>query len=206
MKKVKMLLTIMLVAVVMEVLFFNFTPIWDRISGRTNLNEVYSLLDCQAVNWVQVDDTLVTGSDPMLILEKINHEIREVRIESDCLEEIPYVNLFYTNDRYLQFGEGPVILQTVEDSDVITININDTVKDLRIDLGDTEGIVLHEITVTVNPSQFQISVSRITAIILIICCGKFLLSLQRHPSYFSDFSNAPSNFNSQKNGRQTDKK
>lgn len=186
MKVAKKALVILLIAVAMELFIFNFQPVCDRVLGRENLNEIYTLADFETINWTETADGLISGYDPMLILDGVNTQVHSLRIFSDCLGQVPYVNVFYTNDHYLQFGDGPVLLEMVESGNAVEIAVNDTVENLRIDLGDQAGVALNQLTVIVNPSAIQISIARIVAIILIAFFAEFLFSLQRYPTYFSD--------------------
>lgn len=64
-----------------------------------------------------------------------------------------------------------------------TVEIGDTVRDLRIDLGDDAGTTLHSIKVTINPEEFQFSISVLVAVVIIYFCCKYLFGLQKAPDY-----------------------
>lgn len=108
-------------------------------------------------------------------------------------QAVPYIQVFYTNNENENFNGELIIEYGQPVVGEVEIGINQYVKDLRIDLGDEEGIILDDIKMIINPINFNFSVSRIIAMISIYFLSAGLFYLQKNPDY---------NINEGKGGKQ----
>lgn len=181
--KMKRFIITVIFAVLVELAVFQGEDIWKNIDPSFSANHVYGISDFERVNWIEQDDgSLLSDPDPMLVLMECNFYTDEIYIEADAVPELPFVDIFYTNETYKVFGEKYLHIEDVE-SNCATITINDNIQSLRIDLGDYPNYILTGLKVVINPAEIDPSISRILAMILIYWCGAFLFSLQKMPDY-----------------------
>lgn len=182
---IRVLITV-LISVAIEFVVFQGPRVWKLYKPDSNANQVYYLDSFEAANWeVESDGTLVSLADPMLVLEINNQDIDMLKIQVDASGIIPYVDIFYINDRYPNYGDRHTHYEDLQNNQA-TIELDDYVQALRIDLGDDPGLRLKEMRVTLNPVSIDVSLSRIIAMIAIYWCGVFLFSLQKMPDYGLD--------------------
>jgi hypothetical protein len=105
-----------------------------------------------------------------------------IRLDFSAKQDIRNIYILYANEEYPEFGTNYVVTEGVQKSPLY-LNIKDNVTDLRIDLGDDAGIMLNSFKLTVNPTAWNISFSRIIAVLLIYCVGTLLFNLQKTPNY-----------------------
>lgn len=167
-------------AAIIELLLLNLGA-WKLLLNPDMVkNCVYTLEDCEKVNWEE-GKTLRSSADPMLILSNVGCYVECLLIRTELSAPVPYIDLFYTNERYLQYGD--VIHRIEEPEPEAVLAIDDQVSDLRIDLGDEPGTELYNFTVVVNPVEIEFSVPVVMAVLLIYLTAKFLFSLQKTPDY-----------------------
>mgnify|MGYP001136580372 CR=1 FL=1 len=180
-KLVVRLIFLACVAAVAELLLLNVGN-WKLLTDSGMIkNRVYTLTDCEKVNWEETGGTIRSLYDPMLILSGVECYIERISIQTKLSPTIPYIDLFYTNESYLQYGDR--ILRVEEPEQEETIIIADWVSNLRIDLGDAPETELSDFVVVVNPVRIQFSFPVVVAVLLIYLAAKFLFSLQETPDY-----------------------
>ena len=174
---------VLLLSAVIEIVVFQGANILKQYKYGDTANQVYHLDAFEVYNWEeQPDGSWLSLHDPMLFLELENRNVDVLRLQTEVLRNIPYVDIFYINDQFANYGDVYQSCETTSD-DSIVIAIGDQVDTLRIDLGDDAGISLNELTVTINPVSVGFSVSRVIAM-LVIYWGTFGLSLlQKSPDY-----------------------
>lgn len=167
-------------AAIIELLLLNFGDWKLLLNPNMVKNRIYTLEDCEKVNWEE-GETLCSSTDPMLILSNVECYVESLLIRTELSAPVPYIDLFYTNERYLQYGD--VILRIEEPEPEEILAVGDQISDLRIDLGDEPGTELYNFTVVVNPVEIKFSVPIVVAVLLIYLTAKFLFSLQKTPDY-----------------------
>jgi len=162
-------------------LVWNFSTIKLILNNNIPKNIVFFMNDFETVNWQKKDNKLITGADPMLLKSDINKYVNSILIDIETIPQIPYVQTFYTNEKYLNYGDKSILI--TNSAQPLNIRINDKINDLRIDLGDNENVTLINLRVILNPICWNFSFSILFAIILIYFTSKGLLFLQRSPTY-----------------------
>lgn len=185
-KKAGLKMAIRLVAIAcitatVELLLLNLGEWKMLIDPDLERNREYTLADCTKMNWKTVNGVLQSAGDPMLILDNVGCYVERILIKTELSPDIPYIDLFYTNENYAQYGD--VVLRAEKPGSEEIVAIRDRVLDLRIDLGDDPGTELREFSVVVNPAQIQFSIPIVIAVLLIYLTAKFLFSLQKAPDY-----------------------
>lgn len=181
-KKIKKIIFVIIFAVAVELLIFNFNYVLASLTPQSN-NLRYSLDQIQTINWQRNGDTLVSEYDPILIIPNLNMKVRTIRIIVEASKPIRNVVVFYNNDQFPVFSEKTLISNTEPLVKSTTITLNQRVNDVRIDLGDEAGLTIKDITVIINPIDFDFSFSRIIAIILMYLSIIGLSVLQKAPAY-----------------------
>lgn len=182
-KNIIRIVLVVIIALFLELGVFNFQYFVSCFDTSKQYNIIYSLDDMNKINWENSNNKkLVSKVDANLIIEEINTYIDDVFIEYDSSKIIPDIVLFYTDKNNIYFNAENIITISNPQSS-LRIGVNKTVKDLRIDLSDDEGIILNDIKIIVNPAKLDISISRILAIVLIYFSFISLFTLQRSPKY-----------------------
>ncbi len=167
-------------AAIIELLFLNLGA-WKLLMDPNMVkNRVYTLADCEKVNWEE-GEVLRSSTDPMLLLSNVGCYVERLSIQTELSVPVPYIDLFYTNERYLQYGD--VLRRIEEPGSEAFLAIGDQIFDLRIDLGDEPGTELYNFTAVVNPVEIKFSFPVVVAVLLIYLTAKFLFSLQKIPDY-----------------------
>ena len=166
---------------ILQVFLLNLDYWKYQFSDNSISNMTYELGDFEVTNWQVTETALRSEKDPILVLPNISCNVDRILIETQLTPTIPYLEVFYVNDVHTQYGE--VVIHEDNPKERTTVEIGDTVKDLRIDLGDDPGTKLDYIKVTVNPEEFQFSISILVAVVIIYFCCKYLFSLQKAPDY-----------------------
>ena len=192
MKQVKKTCVILLVTLCIEVFYFNFGYFYAYLFSDVPHNIQLELGDFEIEHWQKAEDGLVSEFDPILVHDGINIFIEKILIQADLDQEIPYIVFFYTDDFHVAFSEETMIEVSQLINGAVEIPVSQYVKDIRIDLGDSAGIKLTKLAVTINPLHFVFSFVRYIAM-LVVCFGFWALtSLQRSPEYGLDAKKAGS--------------
>jgi len=181
--KVKRILSIVIVALIIELLVFNFFNVIHLLDKGLEKNKEYTLEQMEIMNWERSGNDIISGLDPMIIVDDVATVVKEINIECEVNNVIPYIDVFYTNNTYDQFNGELLIHHKQPTNTTATIKINQYVKDLRIDLGDEAGLKLSNIKVIINPTKIDFSLSRVIAMILIYFASIGLFYLQKNPEY-----------------------
>lgn len=179
----KRIIMVLIVACCIEIFGINFFHILNVFDNSVEKNIEYTLQDMQKVNWSQGVPYLISKYDPNLIIENVNVFTKKIKLDISSNQEIPYIQVFYTNNENENFNEKLLVEYEQPVVGEIEISINQYVKDLRIDLGDEEGVILDNINVIINPTDFNFSISRVVAMILIYFLSIGLFYLQKNPEY-----------------------
>lgn len=168
------------VAVLLEVLCFNFQTMAIFLDTSLEKNIVYTCDEMLFINWNAAGDgSYISGDDPQILIPSPPMKIVSVDV---ALQTEPASNtcvFFYTAE------DGTVA--TVENQSAngfVQFSVDQPVDEMtRIDVGDAAGTRLTDISVTINPAKWNISLSRIAAVVLIYLCGSMLFRIQRMPDY-----------------------
>lgn len=180
-KSVVQAIILVIFAAILQVFLLNLDYWKYKFSDNSISNITYELGDFEAANWQVTETALLSEKDPILVLPNISCNVDRILIETQLTPTIPYLEVFYVNDVHTQYGE--VMIHEDNPKERTTVEIGDTVRDLRIDLGDDAGTTLHSIKVTINPEEFQFSISILVAVVIIYFCCKYLFGLQKAPDY-----------------------
>lgn len=167
---------------VLELLVFNNDYIMNKFDNSIEYNKEYDLDDLITINWEKENNKFISKTDSNLILESLNTYVKSISLDYKLSDEIPEIVLFYTNENNSYFNADQMIIQSNPQSGN-TIEVNKNIYDLRIDLSDMEGLVLHNIKIVVNPSKLNVSIYRMLAIFFIYYSFNILFALQKKPDY-----------------------
>ncbi len=170
------------VGIVLELGYFNFFTIYNIVHPQIEESQ-YTLSQMQFQNWNKQGNILVSETDPALIITGVNLFVNTIDLRFDTSSSIDSIVLFYINDEHPQITEQTMVHLSGPLEKKCRVRIDATVKDLRIDLGDAAGTQLRDFTVTINSKAFDISFSRIIAVVLIYLAGAFLFRIQKMPDY-----------------------
>lgn len=179
----KRIIMVLIIACCVEVFGINFFNTLSLFDNSVEKNIEYTLQDMQMVNWSQENEHLISQYDPNLIVEDVDVFIKKIKLDISSNQEIPYIQVFYTNNENKNFNGELLVEYGQPVAGEVEITVNQYVKNLRIDLGDEEGIILDNIKVIINPINFNFSISRIIAMILIYLLSAGLFYLQKNPDY-----------------------
>lgn len=182
-KLLKKIAMICLFAVLLEVVYFNYSALRMMFGEQKDKNLAFQEENTLFVNWEKQGSTFVSTSvDPQMLFELDAMKIDTVVLQADTVPAVVPCQFFYTNAN----GEVVAVEGSTdpEKEGCIEFQVDDWSSDLiRIDIGDAPGIQLGGFTVTVNPVQWHISLSRIIAVVLIYLLGSLLFRIQRMPDY-----------------------
>lgn len=179
----KRIIMVLIIACCVEVFGINFFNTLSLFDNSVEKNIEYTLQDMQTVNWSQENEHLISQYDPNLIVEDVDVFIKKIKLDISSNQEIPYIQVFYTNNENKNFNGELLVEYGQPVAGEVEITVNQYAKNLRIDLGDEEGIILDNIKVIINPINFNFSISRIIAMILIYLLSAGLFYLQKNPDY-----------------------
>lgn len=150
-------------------------------------NKEYKMSDMEFVNWLQKGKYFFSEQDPMIIISEVNCDIHQIEMKPVFEGTIPYIDVFFTSNDDETFNSENmkhyILDDNVDWNDGLVINLEQNVTSLRIDLGDASGLILKDIIVIVNPTEWHISISRIVAVLLIYIFSMLLFRLQESPNY-----------------------
>lgn len=178
---IKKVLKVLLLAVVLEVLWFNRDPLLMRILPGIERDIVYSLDDVALINYTENEfGEAISILDPQVHLPPVDSMVYRMEIGYQTSPAQIGCTVYYTNP------DGEVLSRNglFNRRGFISMDVDaapGTV--LRLDIGELEGIVLTELNVTLNPTALHISMSRIIAVLLIYISGVLLFGLQKMPDY-----------------------
>lgn len=181
--KPKKIILALIISCCIELFVINFSNVVNVLDTTTEKNKVFTLDDMSLVNWNEENGYIISENDPNFIIKNVNTDIKKIKISANVNRVIPYIDIFYTNQEEEEYNGDLLIKYSNEIEKNVEIDINQYVKDLRIDLGDEEGMILEDIEVVINPIKVNISISRIIAMFLIYLSFVGLFYLQKNPDY-----------------------
>lgn len=172
------------VAVVLEVLVFNFNYFYMTYLVKTDTNVTYTIEDATLMNWEPVGENYISKADPIMVFPDIHANVHSVQISGNTVPLVTNLAVFYENSETKPLGTGKVVLKNgAPVNGSWSVYVNARAEQLRIDLGDSQGTVLSDFKLIVNPAKFQFSISRFVAMILIYLVAAGLFALQKRPNY-----------------------
>ena len=175
---VKVILSL-LVGVFLELTVFQLGAWRARFDPSAPKDQRYELADMTAVNWEKDGDAYISGADPILLLPSEGMRVYRVTAGFSAEPKPGEITLYYQKTDGSQAAvQGDVLKNRA------IFSVNKTVgPELRLDIGEEAGRRLDELSVVVNPTGLDISVSRIVAVVLVYVCGSLLFRIQRMPDY-----------------------
>ncbi len=175
------------ISILIEVFFFNFSVWSAQIRGITPMiieKEQFSYL-----NWDETSGQLVSLPDPIVYIEGMDVNVRAMTLELDA-EPMPQTcTIFYTTQQGETFSGEKMLIQELDPktgrSDV-RLPTKDPVFAIRIDPGEDAGIILNNVSIHINEFLWNISLSRIIAMLVIYWGVVGLMKLQKSPDYGID--------------------
>lgn len=181
--RLRTFLVVFTVAILVELCFLNGSALLKLASGDPLTNSTYTLEDFLPANWMEIDNGLRSMEDPILVIPNLEGKVDSIQIEVKASPDIPYIDLFYTDETSEEFnGNMYIHCDTVSDGKT-DISVGQYVKNLRVDLGDAPGTELYSLTMVVNPAEMNISLFRVGTVLALYYIAVFLFSLQRPAEY-----------------------
>ena len=189
MKKLKKILLLFGISLVLAFLTEGVLSIFPSFYKNQILDHkqhILTLDDFDKSNWVENEDGTITSlPDPILVTYDLNMYIDNIEIHADTAAGVIYgVSLFYSNDDVQYFSEDGMIRNDQVFVDTLSMKIDHQVRDLRIDLGEEQGLVLNDVYFVINPDGRSFSISRFVAVFIIVFATYGLFTLQSRPKYF----------------------
>lgn len=175
----KKVLVSLLVAVLIEVVFFNSAPLVNLFKGVKPME--FSADKLSFVNWSKTDTGFVSQPDPMIILENLSIVADTFTVRLTAEPQPSSYTIFYTRGAETFSGNNMIITSDMTGDD--TFPLGQRISAIRIDPGEEAGLVLHDVTFVFNNLSWDISLSRIVVMLVIWWGTKFLMSLQKAPNY-----------------------
>lgn len=173
---------VFLFAFFMEVVVFNWDMVKTYIEPEKKLSVVFTLDDLELLNWEETEGGYISRSDPIIYKSGINTEIENISFMYIPDQEIQNVTIFCINEEYpVPSVENMITFSKVKVNQ--KLSINKMAQDIRIDLGEKEGLKLQQFTMKINSAEWSISMARIIAIVLIYVFSVMLFRLQKSPDY-----------------------
>jgi len=179
--KVMRFLISVAVAVLIEVAVFNFSTLQEIASGNPQME--FQIGELSFNNWEEIAGGGYTSLlDPMIYVEKINAPVDTLTIQTDIVPLPSQYTLFYTLEEDEGFtAEKMMSLEPVTGNDTYALDIQASA--IRIDPGEEAGSVLYEMTFRINEIKWEISFSRIIAMLIIWWGTAGLMLLQKPSDY-----------------------
>lgn len=176
-------LVVLLFAILLETAVFNFKWLSELLTGQ-EAGPSYTLDDMKLVNWDKAPEGVLSLPDPMLVMEHVDSPVHVMEVTISASQEITNVQLFYTESQEEMFSGDKTIVYTNLTGNQFTLELNQTVSGIRLDLGEDAGLVLTGITVLIDPlTRFNFSIAHIVAVLLIYIFASSLNHLQKGPNY-----------------------
>lgn len=121
--------------------------------------------------------------DSRSIIYSIDRYIDRVLITYSSNEKLTSSIIFYTNKEITEINDELLIVNSEMEPSGTTFKVKDYVGIMRIDLTELPGIEFQDIQVILNPVNFQFSISRLVAMLLIYLFSRGLFFLQNPPDY-----------------------
>lgn len=147
-------------------------------------NIEFNMQNAELYNWQKTDTGYVSQPDPMIILNGINCFVDNIRIDITPDLDISNGTIFFTNDNIEVFGieEGIININSSLKNNK-DFKIDEFIRDLRVDIGESEGTQVVDVNITINYNKLDFRFTRVIIIVLIYVVGYFLLTLQRPRKY-----------------------
>lgn len=172
------------VAVILTAVLFEFIymqqEVWTvRLRKDIEKDLVYELKDLELLNWTESEEGPVSSIDPAIYIPTDPMRLYNLKCKTITEPEVNRWLFYYTADN------GEVQVQNVEGKDgFFSLKLNKEIGPiLRIDPITSPGTILKNCMVTINPTEFHISISRIIALVLIFFIGSKLMGIQKMPDY-----------------------
>jgi hypothetical protein len=170
-----------LVAIALELLCFNFQTLLILLDDNIPKDKSYTLQDMTLINWVDNGDgTYISQTDPQLLIPSEAMRIRRISVSFKAVPAIDICTFYYTDTKNVLHS---IINKEISKGETAFTPDEQVIATTRLDIGETDGVKLSDIKVTINPTDIHISVSRIIAVVLIYVCGSLLFRIQRMPDY-----------------------
>ncbi len=172
------------VAILIEVMYFNYGAVRHRLLGVETVT--YTMDTMNFANWTQVNGgERISQPDPMIYILDLCRDVETLTIRANA-EPLPDMyTIFYTTAQEEAFSaEKMLSLAPVTGEDVV--ELNSYVYALRVDPGEAEGTALMDISFTLDEAPWDVSFSRIFAMLSIYWGAHFLMRLQQMPDYGLD--------------------
>lgn len=173
-----------LIAILIEVIIFNFSAFQAQLRGITPL--VLSTEQLNYLNWENVNGTLISLPDPVIYIEDIDIIPYSIVLEVDAAPMPQTCTFFYTTEENEVFSAEKMVSLPMEAENgkiIVSLPSTEPVVALRMDLGEEAGTVLNSITLRINEFKWDISISRIIAMLIIYWGAVGLMQLQKSPNY-----------------------
>lgn len=182
-KKIRKLGVVLSISIILECLVFNFNYVKSIFDTSKEYNIKITLNELDKINWKEKDGILITEKDPQLIIYSIDRYIDRVLITYSSNEKLTSSIIFYTNKEITEINDELLIVNSEMEPSGTTFKVKDYVGIMRIDLTELPGIEFQDIQVILNPVNFQFSISRLVAMLLIYLFSRGLFFLQNPPDY-----------------------
>lgn len=183
-KYIYKVIIVIIITTLIELIVFNFDYFAMKINSESMKSITLNTEDFQPLNWTKQGEFLVSGLDSALVIEHLDMKIKNIKIIVDTEQNIPYTDVFYTDKEHPNIVEDTHIRSIDSYIDhYIVVDINKNVDSLRIDLGDSEGLMIKAIKVIVNLCDLDFSLARLIAMNLIYWFAILLFALQKPPKY-----------------------
>ena len=171
---------VLLACVLIEVIIFNFPAVRNTLSGREKVSYGMERLSFQ--NWHEQDGRLVSESDPMILKDNLGVKATSFTVKLNAEPMPDSLLIFYTTGVNENFSADKMLVIEPATGDD-TVQLDERISAIRVDPGETEGIVLKDVSFVFNEVGWDISAARIIAMLIIYWGTKFLMSLQKNPDY-----------------------
>lgn len=182
-KEIIKIVLVILSGLFLEVFIFNFTYIKSRLDTSKEYNIEYSPDDMVKTHWLDTSETMISDADPQLILESVETFVDQISISFTANKPIDNVLLFYTNQKVKEINGELLIVNSEVGKEERLFTIRDYIGVLRIDPGEDAGVKFQNFKIIINPVNFNLSLSRVVAILLLYLLARALFTLQNPPDY-----------------------
>lgn len=177
------LIYVIMFAIFLEIVVFNYSYIRSMFDKNIEKNVSYTLKDMEKINWTESNNGIISQLDPMLIISDINTYVKDFELTLSMDKNPPFILCYYTKNNEDIFNDKMSVAVTNIFSDKNNIKVNSYINDLRLDIGDNAGLSLSNLSVIINPVKFDFNIARVITVILIYLIGAGLFFLQRSPIY-----------------------
>lgn len=172
----------LVLGLLLECVVFNF-GYWTMTLQSDYVEEALCLDEAITLNWEREGERFISYEDPHIIWTDLSCNVKDLKIHYSINQLPAYVCVYYSTETASDLAKAVTFDADSQLTGEVDISIQDRITSLRIDLGNQSGLVLNDLSVTVNPREFSLSVSRVIAVILMALLAEFLFSLQKMPDY-----------------------